>query len=77
MNFDKGNHYLELHIDFDRIPENKYSWKNQCICGVVNEFTIYKHECSLIKGKIFTCENCESEIVVFGNHFEITANEKP
>jgi hypothetical protein len=77
MNNQNSEHYLEIHIDFDKLIDTaKYEFSVNCICGLKHKYIIYKYECSVIEGKIYTCNNCGNQAVVFGNHFKITTNEK-
>lgn len=77
MNNKDSDHFLEIHVDFDKlIDTSKYNFFVNCICGLKNEYIVYKNDCSLIKGRIFTCVNCGNQAVVFGNHFEVHCNNQ-
>lgn len=73
----QGEQFLEIHVDFDQLKDDKkYDVVYRCACGLVNQFTVYKNEVHLIKGQVFTCINCCSKAVVFGNHFEVKVNNE-
>jgi hypothetical protein len=77
MNKKDSDHFLEIHVDFDMlIDTSKYEFFVNCICGLKHKYIIYKYECSLIQGRIFTCNNCGNQAVVFGNHFMISTEKE-